>query len=47
LNIVEVFQKEVIKTTEQAMNHALDKLKKDDGLKRKFRELDDIQMYLE
>jgi hypothetical protein len=46
LNIVEVFEEQVIKTTEQTLKQTLEKLKKDELLKRKFRELVDISREL-
>lgn len=47
LNIVEVFQEKVVMITEKRLKLALEKLKKDEHLKRKFRELADTSSRLE
>lgn len=47
MNIVEVFEEQVVKITEQRLKLALEKLKKDELLKRKFRELADTSKKLE
>lgn len=42
MNIIEVFEELVIKRTDQILKQALEKLKKDDLLQKKLRELADI-----
>jgi len=46
LNMVRVFEEQVIKITEQKLNETLEKLKGDKLLQRKFRELTDISATL-
>jgi hypothetical protein len=47
MDMLQVFEEKVIKTTEQALKQTFEKLKKDELLKRKFRELAAVSRDLE